>query len=65
MDINNTKDVIEKAGGDQVVADAFGITWQAVQLWRKNRVPAERVLKLSKLSGISPDVIRPDVFKDL
>jgi len=51
MDINNTKDVIEKAGGDQVVADAFGITWQAVQLWRKNRVPAERVLKLSKLSG--------------
>jgi len=60
----NTDEIIKRAGGDQVVADHFGISWQAVQLWRKSRVPAERVMRLSRLSGVPPEQIRPDVFED-
>ena len=64
MDTIDITAIVKRAGGDQAVAQAFGISWQAVQLWRKSRVPAERVLKLSQLSGVEPNYIRPDVFGD-
>jgi len=44
------------------LAAQFGIRQSAVAKWIKFRVPAERVKKVSKLTGIPPEDLRPDVF---
>lgn len=60
----NVKAVIVKAGGAQAVANHFDLSKVSVYKWIWNeRVPAERVNKLSELSGIAPSEIRPDLFK--
>lgn len=51
----------ENAGGPAALAKALGgVTPQAVSQWRK--VPAERVLDVERLTGISRHHLRPDVF---
>jgi DNA-binding transcriptional regulator YdaS (Cro superfamily) len=52
---------IKKAGGQQVLADACGVKYQAVQKWLK-RVPAERVLAIESATGISRHELRPDIY---
>lgn len=54
------KMLIEKAGSMSALAGWAGVTRQAVSNWRK--VPAERVLKIEKASGISRHKIRPDIY---
>jgi hypothetical protein len=44
------------------LAEQLGIRRQAVDAWRI--VPAERVVVVSKLSGIPKHVIRPDIFPE-
>lgn len=51
---------IRSAGGAAVVAREFGISSQAISQWK--RVPANRVISLETLSGISRHVLRPDIF---
>lgn len=61
--MNVTKEAVNKAGGAIAVARAFDINRIAVYRWTyKNQVPAERVLKLSEMSGVPAHVLRPDVF---
>jgi DNA-binding transcriptional regulator YdaS (Cro superfamily) len=48
------------AGGASAVARAIGLTPQAVLQWQV--VPAERVLDVEKLTGVSRYDLRPDVF---
>lgn len=55
-----TDRVIEKAGGPAVLAKLFAITSQAVSQWEQ--VPPLRVLELSRLTGIPPHEIRPDIY---
>jgi DNA-binding transcriptional regulator YdaS (Cro superfamily) len=52
----------DKAGGPAALAKALGgtLTSQAVSQWRK--VPAERVLDVERITGISRHDLRPDVF---
>lgn len=50
----------EAAGGPSKLAKALGITSQAVSQWR--RMPAEYVLEVEKITGISRHKLRPDVF---
>lgn len=51
----------EKAGGPAALAKALGgVTSQAVSQWKK--VPAERVLDVERITGISRHDLRPDVF---
>lgn len=50
------------AGGSSAIARALGLTPQAVLQWRA--VPAERVLDVEKISGVSRYRLRPDVFGD-
>ncbi len=54
------KRAIESAGGLTVLADQLGITKQNVFGWW--RIPAEKVLQVEKLTGISRHELRPDVF---
>lgn len=54
---------IKRAGGQSRLADRFGVSRQAVQEWLKHgRVPADKVLAVEELSGISRHLLRPDVF---
>jgi DNA-binding transcriptional regulator YdaS (Cro superfamily) len=45
-----------------VIAQHFGISLPAVSMW--TRVPANRVLGVEKLSGVSRYELRPDIFGD-
>lgn len=48
------------AAKPSAIAAQLGLTPQAVSLWK--RVPAERVLDVERITGISRHVLRPDVF---
>ena len=50
----------EKAGGAVALSRELGIKHSSLHSWR--RVPAERVLDLERITGVSRHVIRPDVF---
>ena len=57
MDI---KEIIRIAGGTITLSKACNIAPQAVSQWKK--VPAIRVKIVSMKTGLSPSVIRPDIF---
>ena len=44
----------------KVIAEACGITEQAVCQWEK--VPAEHVIKVERVSGVSRHDLRPDLY---
>jgi DNA-binding transcriptional regulator YdaS (Cro superfamily) len=48
------------AGGPKKLGEALGISQPAVSQWE--RVPSERVGKVSAITGIPPHVLRPDLF---
>ena len=52
---------IEKAGGMRPLAEAIGVTYQAIQSWR-TRIPAERVLAVESATGIPREQLRPDLY---
>lgn len=56
--------VIEKLGGPTKAANALGVSNPSVVAnWRsRGRVPAERVIEIEGLTGISRHDLRPDVF---
>lgn len=52
--------VLKAAGGVSALARALRIERQAVSAWRK--VPHERVVKVSEITGIPREKIRPDLY---
>lgn len=51
------------AGGQSALARALRVTPQAVQkMCASGRVPAERVLDIEKLTGVSRSDLRPDLY---
>ena len=58
----DAKAIIEKAGGRYAVADATGVTYQAVQQWEQTMVPARRAVLVASMAGMKPEDVRPDVF---
>ena len=54
---------VKKAGSVAALAALAGVKPQAISQWR-SRIPAERVLLIEGLTGISRHVLRPDVFGD-
>jgi DNA-binding transcriptional regulator YdaS (Cro superfamily) len=53
-------EIIRRAGGVSLVAKTIGRHHSSVMEWR--RVPAEHVLAVAEMSGLTPGEIRPDVF---
>jgi DNA-binding transcriptional regulator YdaS (Cro superfamily) len=54
---------VKASGGQRALARALGIYPQAVNKWVKaQRVPAERVLQLESLTGVSRHDLRPDLY---
>jgi DNA-binding transcriptional regulator YdaS (Cro superfamily) len=45
------------------LARKLGVSPQAVSAWRqRGRVPAERVLQIEQLTGVSRYALRPDIY---
>lgn len=56
-------DVIAKGGGVKALSSALGLHHASVIGWRKaGRIPAERVREVSRLTGIPPHELRPDLY---
>lgn len=55
---------IKKSDGIQQLADLIGISYQAVYKWQApgGTVPAERVLEIERLTGVSRHDLRPDIY---
>ena len=53
-------EAITAGGGLQPVSKALKITPQAISQW--DRVPAERVLALERITGVSRYSLRPDIY---
>jgi DNA-binding transcriptional regulator YdaS (Cro superfamily) len=53
------EEVFKAAGGRKAVAERFGIQVPSTYSWK--RVPADRVLVVSKMTGIAPEILRPDL----
>ena len=52
---------IGEAGGPAKLAAALGnLSPQAISQWK--RVPADRVIAVEKISGVSRHELRPDIF---
>lgn len=51
---------IEAAGGVGALARALGMAQPSVSTWR--RVPAERVLAVEAVTGVSRTILRPDLY---
>lgn len=54
--------IVQEAGGATRLARALGIKGPSIYSWK--RVPADRVMAISKITGIAPHEIRPDVFPE-
>lgn len=47
------------------LAERLGLTKAAVYAWRKNGIPAERVIQIEQITGVSRRVLRPDLFANI
>ena len=54
-------DVLCRAGGATALAEYLNVSRQTIYQWK--RIPAARVSDISKLTGISREKLRPDIFK--
>ena len=65
--MNSNKRLIQKAailaGGYPALAKKLGITRQAIYQW--TRVPADRVVQVARLSGLSRHELRPELYPEL
>ncbi len=52
---------IENAGGVAALARLLGIAQPSVSNW--TRIPAERVISIENLTGVSRDLLRPDLYR--
>lgn len=67
--MKHTKETLEAvqaaimlAGGAGKIAERIRISRWAVSKWQTAGVPAERVLILEQMSGVSRSMLRPDIY---
>lgn len=60
----SVSEVIDKLGGPTKAAQKLGLSSPSVVMnWRlRDSIPAERVIEVEKLTGISRHALRPDIF---
>ncbi len=55
------KTAIKAAGSLRALSRLLGITHSAILQWEK--VPAERMLKIEKVTGVARERLRPDLYR--
>ncbi|EPK7283707.1 TPA: transcriptional regulator [Citrobacter farmeri] len=56
------ENAIHTFGSASALGAAIGVSKMAVSLWRKNGVPADRVLSIFNATGVTPHELRPDLY---
>ncbi len=46
-----------------MLARKLGVSRAAVDQWGRNGIPLNRVAKISRVTGVAPEVLRPDYHK--
>ena len=57
--VSSLANIIKAAGGVNGLAHKLGISSAAVAVWK--RVPAQRLAEVSRITGIPPSQLRPDL----
>lgn len=53
---------ISLSGSAGALGASVGVTKMAVSLWKKNGVPAGRVIAIHLATGVTPHELRPDIY---
>ncbi|WP_413724697.1 transcriptional regulator [Sodalis sp. RH16] len=53
---------IRSAGSASKLSAVLGISKMSVSLWKKNGIPADRVIPIYKATGVTPHELRPDLY---
>lgn len=61
---NLLETLFKERGRKAKLADDLEVDRSMVTNWIKKRVPAERVLDVERVTGISRTIIRPDLYPD-
>lgn len=57
------EDAIKAAGSQQALANLLGVKSPSITEWKaRQRIPAERVLEVERLTGVSRHDLRPDLY---
>ena len=59
-DLRALLEAIEKAGGLRALARQLGIAHQSIAGWDK--VPAERIVEIERVTGVPRQRLRPDLY---
>jgi DNA-binding transcriptional regulator YdaS (Cro superfamily) len=60
MDKSDIRSIAAIVGGVVALSRALGLSHSAVSAW--TRIPAERVLDVERITGVSRELIRPDLY---
>lgn len=61
---NGLKTAITAAGGMRKLARLLGLSHASVQEWsRVRKIPADRLLKIERVTGVPREVLRPDLYR--
>ncbi|MGL3103526.1 transcriptional regulator [Enterobacter asburiae] len=53
---------IFRSGSASTLGALIGVSKMAVSLWRRKGIPAERVLPIYGVTGVTPHELRPDLY---
>ncbi|MEC5517497.1 YdaS family helix-turn-helix protein [Enterobacter hormaechei] len=53
---------IFRSGSASTLGALIGVSKMAVSLWRRKGIPAERVLPIYVVTGVTPHELRPDLY---
>lgn len=54
---------IKAAGGGATLARLIGVTRFAVNQWKQNGIPSDRLPAVSRITNIPMEELRPDLFR--
>ncbi len=60
--VEAAKRAVAAAGGGAALARQAGVTRFAVYAWERTGIPAARLPRVSQITGIPMDELRPDLF---